>query len=150
MKFIISSYYNCVIRLDDVKVPSKRVGYKNENGILIAKVPTGSREFEAEVRKQFSSRQGLHWPYTGRLLLVLGISMSHKEFKTTDVDNVAKTILDAFKGILYEDDAEIVSLFINKAVGPKNHLIALRQLNLDEKAWIVPPMLERVDDENRV
>ena len=34
--------------------------------------------------------------------------------KTPDVDNIAKIILDALNGIAYKDDAQVVTLFVDK------------------------------------
>ncbi len=144
----LNKYYDCLIQLDDARVPSKRVGYKEDNGILVAKVPIGAREFEKQIREHFKKNKGPNWPYSGRLLMVIGISMSEKDFVSTDVDNVTKTLLDAFKGILYEDDSEIVSLFVNKVVGDSGHLIALKVLGKEDKAWVVPHMLEAVSGQN--
>jgi Holliday junction resolvase RusA-like endonuclease len=46
----------------------------------------------------------------------LGITMKERRFKEVDVDNLAKSILDCLNGIVYEDDAQVSSLIVNKYV----------------------------------
>ena len=113
VSFRVSDYYDGgVVRLERVRVPSKRVGYKNENGVLVAKVPVGVPEFEDAIRKAFSGTM-TSWPLAGRILVGIGLNLPKIEYETKDVDNMAKAILDAFKGIAYADDSQIDSLFIS-------------------------------------
>jgi len=39
-----------------------------------------------------------------------------------DIDNILKALLDALEGILFENDAQIVELYIKKRKGEKNFL----------------------------
>ena len=45
--------------------------------------------------------------------------MSKKKYKTKDLDNVIKTLFDAMKGIVYQDDSQIRSVFANKYITDK-------------------------------
>ena len=107
----------------DSPVPSKRVGYKRENGILVANVPSGVDEFEAEVKRCFAEDPYEGWPLKVRLLMGIKIYLPKSRYLSTDVDNMTKTIMDAFCGIAYEDDKQIDSLFVAKAGNAQASLI---------------------------
>lgn len=38
--------------------------------------------------------------------------------KKPDIDNLSKSVMDALEGVIYERDAQIVSLLVNKDYGP--------------------------------
>ena len=143
----VRDYYDGgVARLDRVRVPSKRVGYKNENGVLVAKVPAGVPEFETSIRKAFLGTMPA-WPLVGRLLVAIGLNLPKKEYEAKDVDNMAKALLDAFKGVAYEDDLQIDALFVTKSISPDwSAWIAFKTLGDDQKTWFLEPMLEKVQD----
>ena len=50
--------------------------------------------------------------------VILSISVTEKRYKTVDIDNLAKAVLDSLNGIAYEDDSQIVSLICNKHIHP--------------------------------
>ena len=50
--------------------------------------------------------------------VVLAISVTEKRYKTVDIDNLAKAVLDSLNGIAYEDDSQIASLICNKHLHP--------------------------------
>jgi Holliday junction resolvase RusA-like endonuclease len=143
----VRDYYDGgVVRLERVPVPSKRVGYKSENGVLVAKVPVGVTEFETAIRKAFLGTMPA-WPLVGRLLVAIGLNLPKKEYEAKDVDNMAKAVLDAFKGVAYADDLQIDALFVSKSISPEwLAWIAFKTLGNDQKSWFVEPMLEKVQD----
>jgi len=49
---------------------------------------------------------------------ILSVCSTEKRFKTIDVDNLAKAILDSLNGIAYEDDSQVVSLICKKYIHP--------------------------------
>ena len=52
--------------------------------------------------------------------------------KKPDVDNLVKAVKDALKGLLYQDDAQIIHLEASKAYGPEPGVtIALEALAPD-------------------
>ena len=140
----VSDYYDGgVVRLERVRVPSKRVGYKNVNGVLVAKVPTGVPEFEKAISKTFSGAM-VSWPLAGRLLVGIGINLPKKEYNAMDVDNMAKSIIDAFKGVAYADDSQIDCLFTSKTISTGwSTWIAFKTLGVDKRSWFLEPMLEK-------
>ena len=143
----VNEYYDGgVVRIEHVRVPSKRVGYTNENGVLVAKVPPGVPDFEAGIRRAFTGTMP-RWPLTGRLLVGIGINLPKRNYVTMDVDNMAKAIVDAFKGVAYEDDAQIDCLVTSKSVAQRwSTWVAFRTLGTDTKSWFLEPMLIKVPD----
>ncbi len=141
----VNDYYDGgVVRLEGVRVPSKRVGYKNENGVLVAQVPTGVPGFEDAIRNAFSGTM-VTWPLAGRLLVGIGINLPKKEYKAMDVDNMAKAIIDAFKGVAYADDSQIDCLFTSKTISTGwSTWIAFKTLGDDARSWFLEPMLEKL------
>ncbi len=64
-----------------------------------------------------------------------------------DVDNMAKSIVDAFKGVAYMDDAQIDCLFTSKSIADKwSTWVAFHSLGSDVKTWFLEPMLIKVAD----
>lgn len=57
---------------------------------------------------------------------------SQSEYRSRDIDNMAKTILDTFKGRLYQDDGQVKTLLIGKKMEkrvPRNFAyIAIKEL----------------------
>lgn len=43
--------------------------------------------------------------------------------KKSDVDNIAKIVMDALNGVVYKDDAQICELFVQKKYGEKNKIV---------------------------
>ena len=145
--FRVSAYYDGgVVRLEHVRVPSKRVGYKQENGVFVATVPVGVPKFEEAIRNAFSGTMP-PWPLAGRLLVGIGLNLPKKDYQATDVDNMAKAIVDAFKGVAYADDSQIDCLFTSKSVAETwSTWIAFKTLGRDPKSWFLEPMLEKIHD----
>ena len=52
--------------------------------------------------------------------VILAVSLTKNRFEEVDVDNLAKTLLDGMKGVIFEDDVQISSLIVNKYVHPLN------------------------------
>ena len=67
--------------------------------------------------------------------------LSEQEYKSRDVDNMSKTILDCLKGKLYVDDSQVRTLLISKKVSPKVKsnfaFIGIRELKGDTDVGIV-------------
>ena len=70
------------------------------------------------------------------------ICLPKSRYLSTDVDNMTKTIMDAFCGIAYEDDKQIDSLFVSKSAYHKSQVwIGLKSLGQGPKSWFLPPLL---------
>lgn len=57
--------------------------------------------------------------------------------KKPDVDNLAKSVLDALNGIAYPDDSQIVSLNIKKVYAEEPHVwVMIREEDEEIRGWI--------------
>jgi Holliday junction resolvase RusA-like endonuclease len=50
--------------------------------------------------------------------VILFIAITEKRYKTVDVDNLSKAVLDSLNGIAYEDDSQVASLICKKSLAP--------------------------------
>jgi Holliday junction resolvase len=148
VRFRVADYYDGgLVRLDDLEIPSKRVGYKKQDGVLVATVPLGVPAFEDAVREIFSGSAGEGWPLKGRLLVGIGISLPKSAYRSKDVDNMAKAILDAFCGIAYEDDKQIDALFVSKSESSKWQVwMAFKTLGDAPQSWFIEPMMVQIQN----
>jgi Holliday junction resolvase RusA-like endonuclease len=65
-------------------------------------------------KKQFTSDQKILKP--NDVEVILSISVTESRYKTVDIDNLAKSVLDALNNIAYEDDSQVASLVCRKYV----------------------------------
>lgn len=89
--------------------------------------PAATKRAEKAIREAFEEVAGDFDPVEGSVAVQLTItpddvkvSISQDDYETPwklrgDIDNYAKTILDALNGVLYEDDKQIVYLQVMKA-----------------------------------
>lgn len=49
-------------------------------------------------------------------IVIIQYFESQREYKSRDIDNIAKTILDILKGVLYQDDRQVKTLLISKKI----------------------------------
>lgn len=130
--------------LFDFSVPVKAAGkgrprLTTRGGFAHAYTPAKTRDFERTVA-MYANRAMSGYPpiASGRAVsiqiavsLVPPLSMSKKRrsalfgafcVKKPDVDNVAKAILDAMNGIVYEDDSQVAGLVIKKFYAEKDEI----------------------------
>ena len=87
------------------------------------------------------------WPLIGRILVGISLNLPKSEYNAKDVDNMAKAILDAFKGAAYADDSQIDCLFITKSISEEwSTWIAFKTLGDNPRSWLLEPMLEKIPD----
>jgi len=107
--------------------------------------------FESAIVAAFGGSKKSGWPLHGRLFVAVSIEMPKSSYLVKDVDNMAKSILDAFRGIAYDDDKQIDSLFVSKCVSAKWRVwIALKKLGDSPKTWFVEPLMAKVPTESLI
>ena len=109
-------------------IADKTLYCKNENGdevelegefyVLNNKAKESLKKFENKFMPCIDIMLTEVHPYKKPIQLeaVIRVSMSEKRLKNVDIDNLAKCILDFMVGRVFEDDSQIRSLFITKAV----------------------------------
>ena len=137
----------------NMPVPTKQDGYKpvdmvetKENGtetilkdFYIKKPETSSiakfkESIQTVAREKFNDSNIIKMPYDVQVLL--SISVNKKRYHEVDVDNLAKTVLDCFKGIAFDDDCQVSSLIVDKHVLQTNRnglLIAITKITEERK-----------------
>jgi len=90
-----------------------------------------------------------NWRDTPRLdgPLYIRIVWVYADKTTQDVDNIAKRILDALKGIVYDDDHSVVKCLTEKISAAENYTLAAENRpepavngRLEEMLFEVPPL----------
>ena len=104
------------------------------------------QEFEKEFREFISQKLEDKLPikYPKEVEVVLVISVEKKRFFNVDVDNLTKTVLDCLKGLVIDDDSQIVNIYASKFIHPEGIpgiMIGLRELNEGNKSILEPPHL---------
>jgi Holliday junction resolvase RusA-like endonuclease len=69
------------------------------------------RDYKAEVRRLAAAAYGMQAPYSGTARVEITILF---ELAAGDVDNFAKPILDALKGVVLADDGQVMDLLLRK------------------------------------
>lgn len=99
-------------------VPAKAVCYKKkENGDVVETVKPRTHEFENSLKEKMKKElEGVSlFPTKEYVFLSITYGLhSSNEYKKLDLDNRAKTILDALKGVVYEDDMQVKVLVTDK------------------------------------
>lgn len=91
----------------------------------------GAQDFMATIKEKLLAKRKNCWPYTGKLLLTVGVSGIKKVYGAKDLDNLLKSVFDAFKGIVFDDDNQIEIVIAFKQILFENNpgfTVALRIL----------------------
>ena|SRR5258708_6692593 len=139
-------FYDAVFGIDHLPIPSKRLWVKVDeaSGTATVGMRQSAKVFEATIRYYFDViKRVSKWPTPDPVFLAIEATLPPTEFGQKDVDNVSKSVLDALKGLIYEDDRQVVSLFVSKASGADHSLVVgVKRLVPGEKIWFVPPLRE--------
>jgi Holliday junction resolvase RusA-like endonuclease len=104
--------------------------------------PDSLRVFEERFRENIKRSLTDEHPYdkTIKLEVVVSVTMTEKRMKKVDVDNLTKAVLDCLKGLVFEDDSQIINVLSSKAVlvvGDIKHglLVGVRKVNESQPSW---------------
>ena len=149
--FYQNPFYNDVFGHLVGDVPSKRIRYKIDKKAKAIKIylTQSSRRFEESMRKSLSKNPHPKWPYKGNILISISASLSKKDWETKDIDNIAKSILDALKGIVFIDDIQVSVLHIIKYPSKyTGFMLGVKELQKDNYASYFPPLCQDKPWEN--
>ena len=117
--------------IDGDPVPKGRPKFRKVGGFVSTYSPKKTVAYEEVVRQAAKSAMGptdlLETPVGVYLYIRLPVPQSYtkkrreaclsgqeKPTKKPDIDNLAKSILDGFNGVIWKDDSQIVSLHVTK------------------------------------
>jgi Holliday junction resolvase RusA-like endonuclease len=122
--------FSLTFHIHTIPVPKGRPKFSKIGGFVRTYTPKKTQDFEIEVReaaKQAMTREPLETPLAVYLYFRLPIPKSYpkkriaaclagseRPTKKPDLDNLAKSVLDALNGVIYQDDSQIVSLHMTK------------------------------------
>lgn len=103
----------------DAIVPAKDLSWKVDpaNNKIVEKVRPKTHEFENSLKEDIKNElKGVSkFPTKKEVIIVLSHGFhSQKEYQNCDLDNRAKTVLDALKGPVYIDDSQVSILITYK------------------------------------
>lgn len=122
--------FSVTFHLDINPVPKGRPRFSKIGGFVRSYTPKKTSDYEAQIKTQAQAvmtREPLETPLAAFLCFRLPIPKSYpkkraqsclagseRPIKKPDLDNLAKSVLDALNGIVYLDDAQLVSLHVTK------------------------------------
>lgn len=89
--------------------------------------PQRTRDYESTIRAQAHAevylQHGFKWPMRAAMRVTVDAYMPTR--RRVDVDNIAKAALDAMNGAVYDDDAQVSRLTIERHYDPTNPRISV-------------------------
>jgi len=98
------------------------------------------KDFEVKFTEILKENVTKEHPYKKDIPLevIISVSMGERRLKEVDIDNLTKTIIDCMKGLIFEDDHQIIKILASKDVNsflPLNGLmVGIRKLDKKE-SW---------------
>jgi Holliday junction resolvase RusA-like endonuclease len=131
----------------DEEVFTSSEKYKPVEGGLYERRDKGNAvDFINNIKEKLSKEKKNNWPYTQKIMLVIGISGTKGLYGNRDIDNMVKSVFDALKGVLFVDDSQIHLLIASKQIWNKNmkgFMVGLRVLDENKidkyEPWLFTP-----------
>jgi Holliday junction resolvase RusA-like endonuclease len=137
-------FYDSMFGFFHLSVPSKRVRYRldGQRSLTEFKPSESSKAFEAQVRAQLVCEP--RWPYRRSLFAAITLGLPEGDFRTKDIDNISKSLLDAMTGIVFQDDRQVVALFVNKHIADGYwFMVGVREFRKSDRGWYAPKLYSR-------
>lgn len=99
------------------------------------------KDFEEGFRSQIIKELKEEHPYklAQKLEVIISISMTEKRLKEVDIDNLTKSILDCFKGTVFEDDSQVINIlaskYVNEIAALNGLMVGIRKINSLHDSW---------------
>jgi Holliday junction resolvase RusA-like endonuclease len=122
--------FSITFHVDINPVPKGRPRFSKVGGFVRSYTPKKTSDYETQIRqaaRQAMTREPLETPLAAFLYFRLPIPKSYpkkrmaacltgseRPTKKPDLDNLAKAVLDGLNGVIYIDDAQLVSIHLTK------------------------------------
>lgn len=145
MKFLQDNpFYDFVLAVVGQVIPSTRTGYKNivtTGGTVPNPETLNVHHFRKELREALRDVYGFKQPTKSRVMISLAIGLSQKQYAICDLDNMVKSILDALKTVVYEDDRQVDVLHVAKYKTEHHRWnIGIKYLRAGDPLWHMPSL----------
>ena len=144
MIFYQNTFYNYVFGTFKIEIPSTRSGYKNnpQTGKSFPNpITDGVHKFRNSIETWLKQKPDKTWPCKCRLLVAIQFGLTSKGYKDKDIDNITKSLIDALKGVVYNDDQQIDCLHVTKYKSEQNSfMVGIKKLTENNPAWYFPPL----------
>ncbi len=113
-----------------------------ENGIFQLYSKNNVTEFRKKIQGRLIEKKKSSWPYTDNLFIALRVSGLKKNIADKDLDNLLKTLFDTLKGIVFENDSQIIKISAEKIISSKTVgvSIGIKKLNNHNIIELYPQM----------
>jgi Holliday junction resolvase RusA-like endonuclease len=136
-KYIPVQDYEVVFDLDE-----NRPDIFNDYQLYIKKKSDNSLKlFEAQFIELIKKELTQEHPYPKEISVevIICITMSEARLKKVDVDNLTKSILDCFNGLVFIDDSQVINVLSMKKVHPlyqtNGITVGIRKIKNNEDSW---------------
>ncbi len=140
MEFFQNPFYDYLFGSFGINIPSTRSGYKNtDSGAIQNPITTSVKEFRNSINLWLAESPEPNWPSTTRLLVAVQFGLTQKNYSEKDIDNITKSLVDALKGIVYEDDNQIDTLHVQKYISETDSfMVGIKELKEEDPGWYFP------------
>lgn len=107
----------------------------NESDLYKAYSKKNKTDFVDLIKNAIKKKPNPEWPFTENLLIQFNVSDIPSRICTVDLDNLAKTLMDALKGTVFNEDNQVVALAGTKDVvqNIKGCFVNVRKLEQEER-----------------
>jgi Holliday junction resolvase RusA-like endonuclease len=147
-------YYDDILIFAPLQVPTTKESYKlidHEKRLYQKVTKSNVSEFQKQIRERLLEKKKPWWPFKGDVSAAVTIAGPKSYIKKKDIDNLLKTVLDCLKGIVIEDDCQIVQGTILKSEMPFVHgmSIAIRS-ETDDSDYIYGEDPDKWEEDTRL
>lgn len=106
-------------------------------------------EFEKKLAAFLKENVNEEMPYNFPVEVILAFDINRKRLFEVDVDNLSKTVLDAMKGVIFQDDSLVVRLLAMKDTHPMNTnglMIGVNKVEKPNEGWFSKIKLFYIDE----
>jgi len=140
--FWANPFYDDIIMFLD-KLPSSQDKLKpldESQGIFQLYEKNNVTEFRRKLQERLKAKAKPSWAYKGNLFMAVNITGTKNDVYDKDLDNLLKTLFDTLKGIVFDDDRQIIKLSAEKQItnGIRGVMIALKELTPSENIQLCP------------